>query len=376
MNRQQAELQLIAHEGWRLRQLILDEDLVGRGVLGSLLLPSLAFFVVEASKWYKEQDLIGASSLLGEYDSAFRQVRARLKLLDDKQLRTIGIQKLLDQCDEVSIEYFNRNHTGITERIKRLLQRDIGLFFVGSDFICSTNLMFMYMVQANPKMPRPTQDIFAQTGPPEYSIQMGRFLDVLTQPVSNFVRISDLPYPTYVYETGLYYRDVKSKELYRQIHGYLGLPTNLIASYFVIISQVNFVHRWLRHVLPENDPLLFRVRYLTAYHSLSGLKKLNAATQGNKNLKITQICSSLLNNTSAVELRKYPKSLRNLLAHYEVHDDAIGRAGSVVDFLADSARIVSGREYQRISEKVDDVLEGISIGFNDVIRPGILAVRM
>lgn len=361
-----SELEVIAHEGWRLRRLVQAlPSLEGGGILGYLLLPTFAFYSVGVCDWFERAGRPGGGQLLREYDRAFRSARARLKIFDDTKLKLLGLQALMDRCDQQSVRHFNQPHSGIAGPIKRWLQDDLGLYFVGPDLVLSTHVALATTSFFESDV---LTHLMSQEGgpPPRYSMRIGQFIAGITDALAELAPIPETAGPIGRPEGPLRRQDAKARKLYRSVDMTMRFSGSHAASLSALLSQVNFVQRWGRHLLPADDLLRFRIRYLTAFHALSGVKRLNDSVRGDQTTRIAQIAARLLGSEPGRYLRKLPIQLRNTLAHYSF-PEGFALSPTEKGFTQHLVEHCSKSSFDDVDANVDAILEQTSIAFRETI---------
>jgi hypothetical protein len=363
------ELRAIAHDAWRVRQLMETlRSLRGRKILGLLLAPTFAFWAIETKSWLQQRGGRDVEMIFGDNDPLLRTLRARLKLLDDDLLGIDGLTKLLEHCESTSVAHFNRDHIGILARLKRWLQADLGLFFIGSNLISTTHIM---LACASPGMLRsdgwpsePIQDLLI--GPPEHTIKLGSFAGAVTESMPNFAPATPLMIPLGVPDETLRYQDCKAEHLYKEIHKRLGFSRAQAAAMTMVTSQVNFVHKWLRHLLPPTDELLFRVRFITARHALVSIDQLNASVKGDRNSPIGKLGTKVTGSVTGRAFRKLPSRLRQVVAHYDF--GVLSQRIPDSQPLARAVEEITRKSFCEIDTLVDDTLGMVSQATHGIVR--------
>lgn len=362
------ELEAIAHDGWRLRQLVMTLQSRGApGLLGPLLAPSMAFYAIETKEWLRRVRGGAAEMLLADHDSAFRALRARLKLFDDKVLGLDGLTRLLAHCERTSVEYFSRDHRGVLKGIKSWLQDDLGLFFLGHDLVLTSHIILANTSPAMLQKDAWPMDPFqgCANGPPELTIRLGQFLGGVTAALAKLAPQGTLPDAKGVPLGTLRRQDEKAGKLYPEITKHLGLPRPHAAPLSFVISQVNFVHRWLRDLLPQSEGLFFRIRFLTAHHALTSLMQLNASVRGDHATLIGRLAGGIVGSPEARRLRRFDTRLRRAVAHYDFGQLAGGGRTSSQP-LEQLVETLVSQPFAEVERSLDCVLEMMSVAFRGI----------
>jgi hypothetical protein len=136
------------------------------------LLPFLAVIVVESHKyfgpgWFDNEALLKQEAML-------RRSRAQSKLLDGTRL----VDEFMDAVDEnrrLHLESFMSMHQGFFRFVSRLIQTDMGIYFLGDQFITTTHILSLNYGLTNDDFrthPLASRDLGKQMY--EVAIDMGR----------------------------------------------------------------------------------------------------------------------------------------------------------------------------------------------------------
>lgn len=361
----QQELVLVAVDGNTLLELATElPSLPGRSILGSLLVPMLSFYVVEVADWLRARSS-SHPDVLGTYSPGLRSARARLKLFDDNKLRLVGLADLMSACDRDGVAHFNRAHRGLLGPLKRWLQDDLGLYFIGPDLVQTSHVMQAVGTLASigpTSTTRPLGELIRE-GTPAHAVRLGEIIGSVARASRSIAEAHPLRGTRAGTLETLRRQDVKSSHLYVAAGKTLGVEAADVRPLTALIGQVNFVHRWLRCLLPEDSPLLLRVRYLTAYAALRALGQLNGrARRQNPTAELGVLCAQLLGSEPARLLRLQPKALRNMLAHYRLRQAADG-----LTWPEGRVEALATTSFGAVDGAVDAFLEETSLALRGVV---------
>lgn len=353
-------------------RLLLDEglDLVGlvgsinrspaAGYVGTGLSPITCFYAIGAYDWLRANVSLEADGFLESEAQRLRRIRARSKLFDDagKLPEVIRQQKLVDAFN---VRVFRGSHTGLLAPLKRWLQPDMGIFFLDQDLVGSSHigtLNFGY-----------DDGIFSDPGvralPPaeelrEFSRDVGAFIARAVKLLGGSPDLkSGAPLAASISA-----EDHKSAKLYGAIAEKLGLPDRHLASLIVgATSQVNFTSRIIAPALRSS--LAMRLRFLSWYHAVTGLRLLGAHLRGGHGHRIGSMLGAALGREGARRAKKM-RALRNHLAHYSLERGS-ELAADPLDFTCRKS-VSMGRE--EVDELVISELCELSALWRTAISPG------
>jgi hypothetical protein len=368
------ELRLIAQDGWEIRQLV---DAIRAhphgGIIGLTLAPYVSFYVVEACE--RLHRLAGRGvriPQLTEIDEELRRIRSRLKLLDSDRADIERTLAVLSAIEEGSNTFFARPHRGILGPLKRWLQKDLGMYFCGQDLICTTHVG---LVNSGLDPTRPSELVEATEHDisrrwHEYSRTLGSFVGALTtalepivgsMPTRPSAPAVDLPFSA---------EDYKARDAYTTLGLQIGTDRRpLTAAVTWLVSQVNFVHHVLRRIEPSSRGMCFRIRYLTVFHALDGLRRLGAILRRRRDSRMAIAAAEILRRGR--ELRGQ-RPLRNALAHPYDLGEVEARIATGVDPLDAVVRHFSRRTSVELTALLDQQLAVMSDQFRNLVSAGSL----
>lgn len=138
-----ATLALIAADLQFFRDLAVDSLLEPLRSIASLaLMPYLSAVVLESAEYLKRRAPT-AVLVLQEHDELLRTSRLRVKLLDDDRRSLMDVLANAQRLAAINSGWFMEGHRGLLGALKRLLQPDLGIFFVQAEVICTTHVAFL-----------------------------------------------------------------------------------------------------------------------------------------------------------------------------------------------------------------------------------------
>jgi hypothetical protein len=337
------------------------------GVLGLAMMPVACFFAVEAYDCLLRRRQQGTQKFLEEHAERVRDIRSRLKLLDSGGFD--DAQGRFEKIAQASARMFNDGHRGMLGWLKRWLQDDLGLFFLGSDLICTTHVAILNMGHTDPELERMSDLTLESLGLElrAFSEGIGRFVGQISAQLGDPSARQDTT-PVTLVATG---EDYKARLVYPRIADRLQAQDLALAVIFTwLVSQVNYVHRGLRVILSPDSSLFFRVRFLTIFHLLQALRAIGARLQGQRSKGLGAVVAELQSRHGARKLRDQLK-LRNAMAHYDAEPIA-GECGEPIALLV---RKLSGMERAAMSLLVDEELGAASSRLGQIVSKGMLGGR-
>jgi hypothetical protein len=164
--------------------------------------------------------------------------------------------------------------------------------------------------------------------------------------------------------------DHTARAVYDLIEERLGQPHQEIAAALTwVASQVNYVHRVLKAVLPPDSDLSLRWRFLTAFHAVRAFRIIGTVLHGDRVSRLGNMTAELSSRAGARRLRQLSR-LRDSLAHYGLPD------GFVLDDDIDAMNALAVKlawiERGELHELVDAELEALSLAFRTILAKGTL----
>lgn len=267
------------------------------------LIAHAAMFVVEShrclTKLFPETRKVFSS-----HSELLRESRHRAKLLDDSMKSIEEVSADLVSIAKRQRAIFFEPHSGFLGPLKRAFQPDIGLsIYNGHIFTTTHSVVFTFGKESEF-----SESAFA------FGKEIGGYLATVfilfkLEIPSSAIKPADLP--------GIIeMRDIKYEVLYNRSQlgaSQMGLSAGLI----LILANLNFVINILSGLLPVDNHLLFRMKFITAFHANSGIESLQRKIicKGLSSGDTANFFREALGNKDSRWIRKQ-RRLRNLLTHY------------------------------------------------------------
>ncbi len=232
-----------------------------------------------------------------------RKSRHRAKLLDNAEKSIEEVTAELITIARRQRDIFLEPHSGFLGPLKRALQPDMGLSICdGHIFTTTHSTIFEFGDDSDLN---------------ESAFAFGEAIGAYTTTVLNLFQIE---IPSAVEPTKLpgniEMRDIKYEALYNR--GPLGADRmDFSAGLILILANINFIIYILSRLLLADSQTLFRLKFITAFHTNSNIRSIQDRLMVNKSAsaKFADFFKKALGNSESRWLRKR-RSLRNLLTHY------------------------------------------------------------
>jgi hypothetical protein len=358
MNTKDVELSLIDNDIVELQLIIMAmANHRFSGYLGLLLFPIISFVVEESHKYLVSRNIENVSStLFDSYEISIKKARALLKLFNDTDGGKSGLLEELHLYQEKSLLWMNAGKSGCTGFVSKLVQPDMGVYFLDEDPIYMTIVGFSITGRVKNEIESLTEedfeDISQQTK--SFSIAIGEYFAAIEILMSqNGISRNHIIPVTIPSDINITHNDFHSKDLYKKIANLARLKdANLAPGLFFILTQVNTAYTVLPRLLPPDSNLLVRIQFLTAYHAIKSLLEIENT--------LDYELSNLLQEENILKKIPNVKRVRNVLAHYGLGK---GRQDIIGDFdaLNDVIRDLSGLSKVELAELSKNQLGKISM---------------
>lgn len=369
-------LSLIAADVEFFRDLALHPRLCDsvRPIAFLALLPFLSAFVSESAAYVRREGLVPVPNLQ-PHENLLRTSRQRLKLLDNDRKSFEEILQGASNLAAINSHWFYDRHRGILAPLKWLLQRDLGVWFMGGEPICTTHVLFLNMGI--------TEEALAASS---LSLKnLGAYLGNTTEDFGRYMRLLhdllgvDARRPDDAFnapKTAMRFRNFKSERFYGAIARHVAperIPVCILLT--SILSQVNIARVVVPMVAGDNEVAALKVGFVSLFHAASSLQKLLDQDRVDRFLipDAAQRMSSILGNRSVKNVRKN-RALRNTLIHYRVEPGVSTRLSSEPPLFGLVEACSSGKK--TLASAANDVkvgLDDVSIGLRELIPPSITA---
>jgi hypothetical protein len=357
MNTQDTELRLICNDIDDLLSVLLtwqSHELAGYLLLA--LFPTISFVVEESNNYFLSRNLQKLNTpLLDSHKTTIKKSRALIKLFNDTEGGSSGLIKFLNLFQEKSSLWMNAGKSGLIGSISKLLQPDIGIYFLDENPIYMTTLGFSAMGKTKNEIELLSEHDFKDFS--EQSRAFGEAIGTYFGTIMGFMSLYGITsnyksLTTTPLSINITHNDFHSETLYKRVADDANLKdTNLAQVFFLILNQVNVAYYLLPNLFPLKSNLLLRLQFLTAYHTISSLSEI----QNNIDLELAQSFSSRNILTTIPNVRK----IRNILAHYGLGEGK-KYIGSNQDILSDVVQGVCGMPKSKLLEYSNTQLREIS----------------
>ena len=282
------------------------------------LAPFFALVAEGSNNYFKSTQIPISSELFFKFPKNILKLRVREKYFDDNSNSPDRLPETLKVTSKKSNEIFSNIHTGFLRSIKRRLQPNLGIYFQGEYAICTTQTALLTTGFTTKNINEIDNVKEIKTFITEFSFSFGQYFKQL----SEFLKINKTDYDSLSQKYPFFlpqitHNDFFDYKIYKHISSSLKLSNQEISfSVLFIISQINFVEKILKKLLPKESNLFLRSSFISAYHATRSLEELINII-GNDLAK--NRIGSLLNNADTSFLLNARKA-RNFLAHYEFRD--------------------------------------------------------
>lgn len=241
------------------------------------------------------------------------QSRHRAKLLDNSKKSIEETTTELISIAKRQRELFIEPHRGFLGPIKRAFQPDIGLSICDNHIFTTTHTVVFAF----------GKEIMSSESATKFGFEIGAYL-------STVFSLFQIGIPSLATNLGglpgrIEMRDTKYETLYnRSALGALNMEIS--AGLILILANLNFISYILSGLLPSNSLLLFRMKFMTAFHANFSIKLLQHRLINKSSLpKKISLFEDALANDDSKWLRKQLR-LRNLITHYLPDENLISKA--------------------------------------------------
>jgi hypothetical protein len=248
------------------------------------------------------------------FSELLRQSRHRGKLLDSSNKSIDDMTAELISIAKRQREIVLEPHKGLLGAIKRALQPDIGLSFYDNHIFTTTHTV-----------------VFAFGKEREFSESAFAFGKEIGVYISTVFRLLQIEIPSSVTKPielpgKIEMRDIKYESLYNR--GALdACYIEISAGLILILANLNFIIYILSGLLPASSHLLFRLKFITAFHANSSINLLQRKliTSKTSPTSVTFFKEALGNDDSKWLRNRKRMPLRNLLVHYLPDEQLISK---------------------------------------------------
>lgn len=342
-----------------------------RPIAALALMPFLSAFVFESAAYTERKGLLSAKHLKS-HENLLRTSRLRLKLLDNDQRSFEEILESSNNLASINSSWLLDAHRGLLGPLRRLLQPDLGVYFLRGEVISTTHVAFLNMglTEAALAASRLTLE---SLGPHlhDTAVDLGRYvavlLDMLGMPTRPLDDSPETPVPP------VEFHDLKSAQFYESIARKLapGKPSICILL-TSILSQVNTARILAPLIAGRNELGAFKVGFVSLFHAASSLQKLLNEDRKNRFLHPDAAArfSAILSSQSIRSVRKN-RGLRNNLVHYGVDKRLSPRLSATAPLFGLIEAQSSTKSLALLNNDVENGLTIIATGIRGLLPRGL-----
>ncbi|GAX38328.1 hypothetical protein [Nodularia sp. NIES-3585] len=337
------------------------------------LIPYRSLLTVESYSYIQDRFPINAKHLF-KYEKIIRNSRMRIKLFDEKSRQISGMFELINFIFQYHEDWFINVHKGYLSPLKKSLQPDLGIFIYDGHIIGSTHTAILFTGLEKEQLSENLKDREAMLKELLFSVsqEVGKYLRQLST-WSEFNPMQSNSFDYNIQDNKLGYMDVKSVKLLPKIFN-LSNSKSINSSLFVFLCTINYVRYIIPNLLLNSPELLFKLKFITLYHLVSSLKKLQKYYYS-KNIftKQSKEYLTIIFNDSYLRKITSKKHLRNILVHYQIEKIPEHLIVSNLTFKDLIEYFFNGESFEEIDKKLDEQITRISNileeWFNYSIKP-------
>ena len=299
------------------------------------LMPYLSMITVESSAYFN----------VPISDQDVNEIRAKAKFLDDNKIDTA---KTLRAFRRILADH--RRHFAKFKKDQAAFQPDVGIFDWNGRFI-GTSILYNFFMSPTTSGAL-LNDLQSGSGY-GLSVRVGKYIGELSK--KGHVSLDLFKKNEHNIEENIAYLDTFSEDYYSSIFS-SALTPEIIQPLQTYLSMLTLV----RYVLDDtwvNQTTLFKIRFVTLYHVLRSMQKLQGYFRVNKlsTEKINGIFSQVTSDSFS-KLVLSQKRFRNVITHYRIdnHSIQLDKAKTLyglVDYYFD------GYSFPALNRSVDEKLE-------------------
>jgi hypothetical protein len=317
----QAEALLIASDATLYRDLTFSPRLASISPTAWFaVLPFFSAFV-DGSRKYVEGTVSDSEidGLLRPHESLLRSSRLRFKLLDDNRRTFDDIVAESHELAAINSGWFASMHSGLLAPIWRMVQTDLGLFFLDDQLFCTTHIVVQNLGLTTAAISTSSLSI-KNLGPymGDVSYAFGKYLSYVMKRFGGYIPELDLE--TVAATPRTRYRDVKSRRLYKSM---VRPGTADMVGICVLLTSVLSAINTARTVVPTisvgNEVSAFKIKLVSLYHAVSAIQKIVTQNQGRAFLDryTADGLNDAIQTLPNIGRHDY-RRLRNTLVHYGI----------------------------------------------------------
>lgn len=330
------------------------------------LMPYLSAYVVDSFEYLRRENSKFEKLLLQNHQKIIRISRLRMKLTGGRAEKLGDLVKFLEGIDKSHYDQFQRMNQSFLRSFLSRFQADLGQYKFDNYLIGTTHTAYLHLGYVNPD-----DEIFINQGKKHRNFEVGRelgtYIKVLDDSVFRTKANGKNGQISYQLEDGILSQEynVKSQIFYPNVfnsENSIGLNRLLVW----LLCVTNFAYFILPNIFSHCPTSLFKMRYLTLYHVVMSLHKIqnyyyprNVLAERSKD-----ILKDLLGESFGKKI-KAQTSFRNVLVHYSVNDISEKNIRMQLPLYGLAEHFFKGATFEEINVKLDKRLEFFSIRMNE-----------
>ncbi len=321
------------------------------GPLAMAMMPFFSAFVLDSYK-YVARKFPEIAKAIAPNREVLAESRLRLKPLEIHGKRFEEILEETDLLARISSGLFAESHPRFLKPVYRLLQKDLGVFFMDGEVVCTTHLALMNMGVTEETLAKHSLSLdnlgsFMHDITVDYGSYMASLYWVLVgeyantsgvrkdyelqmRALSKAFRLFPNVEPEEDHKAddslSIPYRDFHSEPFYERLTKGQGREQTAV---FILIlaamSQVNIARLLIPTIAKGHFLSALKMRFLSLYHATNTLNRLVNQSRNTSNLMHPEALEHIreaLSNASVRRVRKM-KNLRNNFIHYGIHEHVV-----------------------------------------------------
>ena len=372
---ERASLSLIAHDTELFRDLTLAPRLEPiRGIAILALMPFLSAWAYESSGYIGRKDAPPRLALKPQEEMLLTS-RMRAKITEDKYKTPAEVLENANDLAEINSGWFVGGHRGILGILKRALQPEVGVYFVGDEVVCTTHTAFSNMGLTKEAISEASLSL-DNLGPHmrDRMVDVGKYMAML------FDKLGISPHPSEgdpeIPLPRIRDRDLKADRLYGPIVRRVAPGRSSVGVLLTwMLSQVNTARLLVPSIAGQNEVADFKVRFVSLYQSALSLRRLLEEEREQAVLfpDALETIAAVLDADPVQRVLAY-RNLRNDLFHYGVPKRMAPDLSPGLPLFGLVEAHTNGRSLAAVTEDVEAGLDRVSMelrGLTDrITTPG------
>jgi hypothetical protein len=332
-------------------------------ILVLALMPYLSLSVVETYKYFKKVYPSHVKILNKKHEIIIQKSRLRVKFFDIND-NIIERLEYLDWIKELHFEWFVNRHNGYLEKN---IQPDLGIFIYNGHIIGSTHTFFFNLGYEKEFFPIPNMSLEIDKIMKELTFNVAKSIGAYygELSISRYLKMNiksrNGQYIKGKFSEQTQTKDRKSDKFYNCIFEQ-ELPCNIKMSLLLLLSSINFLNYVIPEIIHDIHTTYFKIKYITLYHTLISLKKIQSYGYREKKLsdKSKDYLGKIIKDKHAKLIISEPK-FRNVLIHYGMSSIPIDNLDVKTELYGLVEYFFNGMSYFELNSLVNSQINRISI---------------